>query len=172
MYTGTLNGRDAGDVRISSSNFTRNIGPNNGTERTNLRLAIGSNFAVDRSGTLYANGGVFSGSISGTTISGGTISGATISGSTIHAGTLYVDGDPVSYGSLGSFVTGVSGFYCNSGQDQGGRTTSVSVGFHLTRRTIYAFGARSSETTDDMTGDTAMIYHGSGESSTPDPGTQ
>ena len=121
---------------------------------------------------MYASSGSFGGTLDAATGTfKGTLSAGKVTGSRIEAGTLYVNGNPVSYGELGSFVTGVTGFYCNSGKDDGGRTTSISVGFHLTRRTIYAFGARSNETSDDLTGDTAMIYHGGG-SSTPDPGTQ
>lgn len=128
---------------------------------------------------MYASSGMFGGdctfkgSLDGADGTfNGTLSAGTVTGSRIEAGTLYVGDTAVSYGELGSFVTGIANFYCTSGKDDGGRTTSVSVGIKLKRRTIYAFGARSNETLDDSISDTAMIYHGGSGSSTPDPGTQ
>ena len=58
-------------VALSSSTFTRTIG---GTSRSNLKMAIGSNFGVSNTGVLYAGSAViggsstFNGSITATTI--------------------------------------------------------------------------------------------------------
>ena len=45
-------------VGLSSSTFTRTI---NGTSRSNLKFAIGSNFGVTNNGTLYASSGIIGG---------------------------------------------------------------------------------------------------------------
>lgn len=53
IYTGTYGtGTASGDVTLSSADFTRAIG---GVSRTNLRFAIGSNFAVRNTGETYVN---------------------------------------------------------------------------------------------------------------------
>lgn len=53
IYTGTYGtGTSSGDVTLSSVDFSRNIG---GISRSNLRFAIGSNFAVQNNGTVYVN---------------------------------------------------------------------------------------------------------------------
>lgn len=59
-------------VGLSSSTFTRTI---NGTSRSNLKLAIGSNFGVANDGTLYASNGNFTGTITSNsaTITGGKL---------------------------------------------------------------------------------------------------
>jgi len=58
-------------VALSSNpyGFQRTIGT---TARTGLKLAIGDNFAVDKTGTLYANNGQFTGTVSGSVIEFGT----------------------------------------------------------------------------------------------------
>ena len=45
-------------VWLSSATFSRAIG---GTTRSNLKLAIGGNFGIDQSGTLYASNAILSG---------------------------------------------------------------------------------------------------------------
>ena len=49
----------------SSSGFTRSIG---GTSRSNLRFAIGANFAVGATGSLYASDAVIKGTVNATTL--------------------------------------------------------------------------------------------------------
>lgn len=73
---------------ISSSTFTRKI---NNIDRTNLKIAVGGNFAVNQTGTIYSgdiNGfnAVFGGSLSCTGTS--SICGWTINGG-YYSGTLY-----------------------------------------------------------------------------------
>lgn len=55
----------SGAVYLSKSDFSRSIG---GTNRTALRFAIGSNFAVGASGALYANDAVIKGTVNATTL--------------------------------------------------------------------------------------------------------
>lgn len=50
----------------ASSGFSRSIG---GTSRTNLRFAIGANFAVGATGSLYASDAVIKGTVNATTLS-------------------------------------------------------------------------------------------------------
>lgn len=59
-------------VALSSNpvGFQRTIGS---TARTGLKLAIGSNFAIDKNGTLYANNGNFAGTITGSDIHGSSL---------------------------------------------------------------------------------------------------
>lgn len=61
IYTGTKGtGTTSGSITLGTYNFSREI---NGTTRSNLRLAIGSNFAVHRNGTLYASSATIAGTI-------------------------------------------------------------------------------------------------------------
>ena len=73
-------------LALSSSTFTRTVG---GTSRTNLKVAIGSKFGVDKDGTLYADDGVFSGEINAKK---GTFKG-TINANSGYFGTLKIDSD-------------------------------------------------------------------------------
>lgn len=59
-------------VALASTPFTRTIG---GTSRSNLELAIGSNFGVDQSGNAYINNANVAGNITATS---GTIGGCSI----------------------------------------------------------------------------------------------
>lgn len=65
----------ANSVGLSSADFTRTI---NGTSRSGLRLAVGSNFGVSNTGVLYAGGAIISGTITATS---GTIGGITANSS-------------------------------------------------------------------------------------------
>ena len=47
-------------IWLSSATFSRAIG---GTTRSNLKLAIGGNFGIDKSGTLYASNAILSGRV-------------------------------------------------------------------------------------------------------------
>ena len=78
-------------VGLSSSTFTRTI---NGTSRSNLKLAIGSNFGVANDGTLYASNGNFTGTITSNnaTITGGTMN---ISGTVTFNASDYTASDVV-----------------------------------------------------------------------------
>lgn len=67
--TGTSGGTTtSGAIYLSnaSSGFSRSIG---GTNRSNLRLAIGANFAVGATGSLYASDAVIKGTVNATTLS-------------------------------------------------------------------------------------------------------
>lgn len=64
------------------------------TDTTNIVFGLGSNFAVDKSGNLYAKNVQLtnitaSGAITGSTVSGSTVSGSKISGGTIVAAHIY-----------------------------------------------------------------------------------
>ena len=74
FYSGPRNDRGTaatGNIAFSNTSFTRLI---NGTSRTDLRFAIGSNFGVDNTGKLYAAGIEVTGKIDATsgTIGSGT----------------------------------------------------------------------------------------------------
>ena len=86
VFTLKTNKGDGQDIYLSNTITSWTV---NGTEKSNILLGIGTNFAVDNKGNLYANnatinnltavGGTFSGTISSSaTISGGTIMGAII----------------------------------------------------------------------------------------------
>lgn len=108
LFTGSKSSNS--NVRLSSIDFARTI---NNVSRSNLRIALGNKFAVASDGTLYAQGGYFSGSITGGSInikdqfvvdangnmtaksgaftgtitsSNGTIGGWTITGGKIYGG--------------------------------------------------------------------------------------
>lgn len=83
----TSNATDS--VGLSSSTFTRTI---NGTSRSSLKFAIGSNFGVANDGTLYASNGNFTGTITSNnaTITGGSL---TISGTTTFSASDYSQTD-------------------------------------------------------------------------------
>lgn len=76
--SGGASGTSAGNIRLANVDFNRSI---NDTNRTNLRLAIGSNFGVVSDGTLYASNVDISGKI---TASDGEIGGFAIDSSSIH----------------------------------------------------------------------------------------
>lgn len=65
IYSGTVTGNSAGDIALSTANFTRTVA---GASRNNLRFAIGPKFGVASDGTLYSSNGNFE---------GGTINGVT-----------------------------------------------------------------------------------------------
>lgn len=71
---------NAGDIALSNAQFSRVI---DGTNRLNLRMAIGSKFAVAADGTIYATGVELSGKIGA---SSGSIAGFTIDGTAIYSG--------------------------------------------------------------------------------------
>lgn len=58
----TVSGDSTSDFRLSSADFSRTI---NKIARKKLRLAIGNNFAVDSSGTLYADKAVLTNAVIG-----------------------------------------------------------------------------------------------------------
>lgn len=84
LRSGDLTSTTDGAVALTNADFARSI---NGTSRAGLRLAIGSNFGVNKSGNIFAAGATIDGSITskdGTTrstaISGGKITITTPSG--------------------------------------------------------------------------------------------
>lgn len=82
IYSGTVDGNtSAGSVTLSTTDFTRAI---NGTSRSGLRFAIGSNFGISNTGIVYASGVNISGVI---TANSGTIGGA--SGWNIDTNRIY-----------------------------------------------------------------------------------
>ena len=90
LYNGSLAGNSSGYAGLSTADFTRTI---NGTSRTGLRLAIGSNFGVSNTGVLYAGSVVISGAITATSgsftgsiyASSGTVGGWTIGSASIYS---------------------------------------------------------------------------------------
>lgn len=100
VFTLKTNKGDGQDIYLSNTITSWTV---NNASKSNILLGIGTNFAVDNKGNLYANnatinnltavGGTFSGTISATgTISGGTITGATIDGAIIYADELHAGG--------------------------------------------------------------------------------
>lgn len=98
-------------VALSSNTngFQRIIGD---TVRSGLKLAIGSNFAVDKAGTLYASNGEFSGDIYGSSLWFGTENG----GAGITAIGDNYDGMKI-YGPGKVSVTANGGFSINTSTD-------------------------------------------------------
>ena len=60
VRSGSLTATSAGAVALTNADFARSIG---GTGRSALRLAIGSQFGVDKNGNLYANNAVIKGTL-------------------------------------------------------------------------------------------------------------
>lgn len=71
IRTAALTSNASGSIGLSIEDFTRTI---NGTSRSGLRLALGSNFGVTNTGILYASGVDISGTFS---MTGGTINVST-----------------------------------------------------------------------------------------------
>lgn len=95
VFTLKTNKGDGQDIYLSNTITSWTV---NGAEKSNILLGIGTNFAVDNKGNLYANnatinnlqavGGSFSGNItSSANISGGTIEGADLIGGNIYVPT-------------------------------------------------------------------------------------
>lgn len=90
LYNGSTTGTTAGYITLSTEDFTRSIG---GTSRSGLRFAIGANFGVNNTGVLYANGGIFSGTVTATA---GTIGGFSVSSTALYSENT--SADPTSAG--------------------------------------------------------------------------
>ena len=83
----------ATDFTLSTSNIWLSDSGTTWNGHGDIVLGLGSNFAVDSKGNLYANNAnltniTASGTISGSTITGGTISGAKITASEMEASTI------------------------------------------------------------------------------------
>lgn len=87
IVLGSTSGTTAGNVTLSNVDFSRSI---NSIPRSNLRLAIGSNFGVKNDGTLYASNAVISGQI--TVGSGSDLSAGLSAYSTTEQTQSYVTG--------------------------------------------------------------------------------
>lgn len=103
LYNGSLTGNSSGDTGISTADFTRTV---NGTERRNLRLAIGNNFAVNKDGVLYCTNADISGQI---TAKSGTIGNFNIGEEYIANGTTSIGTDN------NSVYIGTNGISCGTG---------------------------------------------------------
>lgn len=102
LYSGsnTASNTSAGDVTISTADFTRSI---NGGNKTDLRFAIGANFGVSKSGVLYATSAVLksadvTGTVTATTFTASETISVTQSGQSNNATLKYTVGT-VSNGS-------------------------------------------------------------------------
>ena len=136
IYYGTKGtaGTGANDVTLMSSDtFIRTI---NGTTRQYLKFAIGGNFAVDRSGYLYAAQGNISGwTIDSNSIYYGTKSSGTSAGdiTLMSSSTFTRKINGTSRGSLkfaigGNFgVSSGGALYCSSGNISGWTIDSDSI---------------------------------------------
>lgn len=103
LYNGSLTGNNSGDTGISTADFTRTV---NGTERRNLRLAIGNNFAVNKDGVLYCTNANISGQIAAKS---GTIGNFNIGEEYIANGTTSIGADN------NSVYIGTNGISCGTG---------------------------------------------------------
>lgn len=65
IRSAALTSNASGSIGISTANFTRTIG---GTSRSSLRFAIGANFAVSATGSLYASDANIKGTVNATTL--------------------------------------------------------------------------------------------------------
>ena len=115
IRSAALTSTASGAVGISTADFTRAIG---GTNRSGLRLAIGSNFAVGSTGSLYATDAVIKGTVTATTLSS---SNAQITGGYFRVTTSSSDYSAIeiNYGSNKSVLrsgglTSSSGSYTSS----------------------------------------------------------
>jgi hypothetical protein len=104
IYSGSSVTSNAdGAVALSSATFTRTV---DGESRSDLHLAIGRNFAVDKTGKLYASGVVVSGQIDATSgeIGGFTITGTSISNSSMRLAStgMFLKRDGIEIGSIGT----------------------------------------------------------------------
>ena len=65
IRSAALNSTSSGAIGLSTADFTRSIG---GTNRSGLRFAIGSNFAVSNTGALFATDANIKGTVNATTL--------------------------------------------------------------------------------------------------------
>lgn len=65
IRTAALTSTASGAIALSKTGFTRSIG---GTNRANLMFAMGANFGVSQTGTLYASDAVIKGTVNATTL--------------------------------------------------------------------------------------------------------
>lgn len=148
IYSGTaVTSNASGAVGISSSDFTRTI---NGTSRTGLRFAIGSDFGVTKTGGLYASNVDISGKITATsgsftgsittnniTATGGTIGGWKIGTSALYNGTnsmtsttagTYIGTSGIrQYASSAAYVNIKSGVITAKGANISGTITTNNI---------------------------------------------
>lgn len=96
-------GTAATTITIANSNFTKSI---NNTSYNNLRVAIGSNFGMDSSGNIYANGANIA-NISADNISTGTLNADRIGATSITAGKLNVSTLSAITADMGTITAGV-----------------------------------------------------------------
>ena len=109
-------------VGLSSSVFTRTI---NGASRSNLKLAIGSKFGVDKSGTLYANGANVT-SISADNISTGTIDTSRLNANEIK--TQIVQTTELNAGKITSGTLDTARLNANTVKSQIVQTAELNAG--------------------------------------------
>lgn len=93
IVLGSTSGITAGSVALSNTNFTRSI---NGTQRDDLRLAIGSKFGVSDSGTLYADGANII-NIAADNITADTLSAITANMGAITAGSITKGNNSINF---------------------------------------------------------------------------
>lgn len=106
----------------------------------NVVLGLGSNFAVDSSGNLYANNAnltniTANGTISGSTITGSEISGATISASEMTTTTItaseFTNGDTFSVSAAGHLTCSSASIGGWEVSDSGGGFSNSATGFSM-----------------------------------------
>lgn len=146
IRTAALTSNASGSIGISTADFTRTI---NGTSRSGLRLAIGSNFGVTNTGIIYASGVDISGSFN---MTGGSVSITTSSLSDDRITLTYTGASGTTYTS----TLGAVGFYAEQ--------SSTNVKLSATARAdgFHAYNAISSPTRHmQMSGTDVRLYDGS-----------
>lgn len=153
-------------VGLSSSTFKRTVG---GSERSNLKFAIGSNFGVDSTGKLYGSNIDVSGKIDATsgTIGSGTNKIDIGAGSihylmtsladTTHDG-FYIGTNGIALGK-GKFKVTDAGKLTATGADIGGKITATDgsiAGWQIGTSAIY----RGTNATDTSFNTSGALYFG------------
>lgn len=132
IFTLKTNKGDGQDIYLSNTitNWTLGSG-DSATTKNNILFGVGTKFAVDNKGNLYANDATINnltavgGSFSGTISSSATISGGTIKGGKIIGAEIYV---PEETGSLFS-VSSAGKLTCTSATIGGWEVSDGSNGF-------------------------------------------
>lgn len=130
----------ATDFTLSTSNIWLSDSGTTWNGRGDIVLGLGSNFAVDSKGNLYANNAnltniTASGTISGSTITGTEISGSTITASEMSASTItateFTNGTTFSVTSEGHLTCSSASIGGWEVSDSGGGFSNSSTGFSM-----------------------------------------
>ena len=125
-------GSAATTITISNSNFTKTI---NGTLRNTLRVAIGSNFAMDSSGTIYANGANIT-DINAGNISAGNIAAARMQTNLITAIDAVISDLQAINATIGGFEIDSTSIHTNGVEVTSNADNSIALSSADFTRTI------------------------------------